>query len=439
MRIIATGDALFASRNLRGRFDPELVALLDEADAVFTNAEFTTPAHDTPAYPEGYTLGSQPWAIDELKSLGVNLVSGANNHAGDYGHVGVLDTLRAFEDRGLTPAGLGRTLAEARRPVFADVRDARIGLIGTATTAAGDFLASDAAPWGAARPGLNPLRWNVSMELPETQYKQLRTIDEALGTARTHRETDRVEIRENTDPDWFNFGVPNAVKVRKGSQARLVWEANPKDIAENCRAIRDARGTADVVIVSIHAHEGEQDGWYHPQPAPFIVEAAHAFVDAGADLVLCHGPHMLRGIDRYANGVIFYSLGSLVSDFETSTRVPVEMFQKYDLADDSYPSDLHQMRRRDPEGNPQGFYGDVRFDTSCFAAIDVDPDDGVKTVTIVPTRLRMNEDRHALRGIPRKADTEEARAIIDRLNAMSEPYATRLIFDTETGTGTLKL
>ncbi|WP_366293209.1 hypothetical protein [Paenibacillus sp. AN1007] len=47
MKFIVTGDALFSSRNVDKTMDPNLLALLKEADEVFTNAEFITPRKNT--------------------------------------------------------------------------------------------------------------------------------------------------------------------------------------------------------------------------------------------------------------------------------------------------------------------------------------------------------------------------------------------------------
>ena len=48
------------------------------------------------------------------------MLSFVNNHTGDYGWQGVLDTMKAAEDRNLIPCGLGRSLREARLPKFLD-------------------------------------------------------------------------------------------------------------------------------------------------------------------------------------------------------------------------------------------------------------------------------------------------------------------------------
>jgi poly-gamma-glutamate synthesis protein (capsule biosynthesis protein) len=59
------------------------------------------------------------------------------------------------------------------------------------------------------------------------------------------------------------------------------------------------------VIVSFHwGGEGEDT------PKPYQVTAAHRAIDAGADIVIGHHPHVLQGIESYNNGVIFYSLGN---------------------------------------------------------------------------------------------------------------------------------
>ncbi|MBT0651938.1 CapA family protein [Geomobilimonas luticola] len=69
--------------------------------------------------------------------------------------------------------------------------------------------------------------------------------------------------------------------------------------------IAKARQTADYVIVSFHwGTEGAE------RPHSRQVAAARRAIDAGADVVLGHHPHVLQGIERYKDGVILYSLGN---------------------------------------------------------------------------------------------------------------------------------
>ena len=71
--------------------------------------------------------------------------------------------------------------------------------------------------------------------------------------------------------------------------------------------ITQAKSQADFVIVSIHwGTEGKNF------VQPYQRTLAHKAVDAGADVILGHHPHVLRGIERYNKGLIFYSLGNFV-------------------------------------------------------------------------------------------------------------------------------
>lgn len=66
-----------------------------------------------------------------------------------------------------------------------------------------------------------------------------------------------------------------------------------------------ARQKADYVIVSFHwGKEGSSAAGANQRTA------AHKAIEAGADAVIGHHPHVLQGIERYKNGIIFYSLGN---------------------------------------------------------------------------------------------------------------------------------
>lgn len=73
----------------------------------------------------------------------------------------------------------------------------------------------------------------------------------------------------------------------------------------------------DWLILSLHW--GQE---YVSKPSKTQVEYAHAFIDAGADIIHGHHPHVLQPYERYKNKFIFYSLGNFVfdQDFQESTR-----------------------------------------------------------------------------------------------------------------------
>lgn len=73
--------------------------------------------------------------------------------------------------------------------------------------------------------------------------------------------------------------------------------------------VRQVREQADVVIASYHGGI-ELD----TTPSPSVVRGLRELVDAGADVVLGHHPHVLQPAERYRGGVIAYSLGNFVFD-----------------------------------------------------------------------------------------------------------------------------
>jgi poly-gamma-glutamate synthesis protein (capsule biosynthesis protein) len=86
----------------------------------------------------------------------------------------------------------------------------------------------------------------------------------------------------------------------------LYAEGRTEDIVADVRA---ARPTCDILVVSLHWGDEFID-----RPSPGDVQLAHAVVDAGADLIVGHHPHVLRGVERYGRGWIVYSLGNFVCD-----------------------------------------------------------------------------------------------------------------------------
>jgi len=73
--------------------------------------------------------------------------------------------------------------------------------------------------------------------------------------------------------------------------------------------VRELRRVANVVVVSVHW--GEE---FIQRPSPEEVRMARLLVDEGADLIIGHHPHVLRGVERYGKGCIIYSLGNFVCD-----------------------------------------------------------------------------------------------------------------------------
>jgi poly-gamma-glutamate synthesis protein (capsule biosynthesis protein) len=80
---------------------------------------------------------------------------------------------------------------------------------------------------------------------------------------------------------------------------------SPLDRRFILKDVGDLRDKVDVLVVSVH--------WGYVReryPLPSQRELGHAIVDAGADLVVGHHPHVVQGIERVGKGLIAYSLGN---------------------------------------------------------------------------------------------------------------------------------
>jgi poly-gamma-glutamate synthesis protein (capsule biosynthesis protein) len=96
------------------------------------------------------------------------------------------------------------------------------------------------------------------------------------------------------------FAGPNSYGVASAETSAI-----PQDVA-------DAKASADVVIVSLHA--GTE---YTDTPTAQQRTLAHAAIDAGAVVVLGHHAHVLQGLQEYNGGLIAYGLGNFVFDLDS--------------------------------------------------------------------------------------------------------------------------
>ena len=96
------------------------------------------------------------------------------------------------------------------------------------------------------------------------------------------------------------------------TEAPLYAEGQREFILADVRAAR----ARDVVVVSLHW--GDE---FIERPSPEDVALAHEIMDAGADLIIGHHPHVLRGVEKYGRGYIVYSLGNFVCDMLWDERM----------------------------------------------------------------------------------------------------------------------
>ena len=375
-RITLVGDCLFTQGLARGDSKLQrLLPFLRDADVTVANLEGTLADAATWASvidPDGIPIcgGLNVRGEDSVPSdlawLGIDMVGTANNHAMDWGPDGLLATTRKLTAAGIQHSGSGADLSQARKPAYYDGPGGRTALIACTSTYWPGALASHGNADIPGRPGVNPVRFR-------------------------------------TDGN--------------------ITVVDPRDLAEICAAVTDARAAADIVLVSCHTHEDSGDRLI---PPAFLTQLAHACVDAGTHGFFSHGPHVLRGIEMYRNAPIFYSLGAFIFRARNTQPLPEELYENCG------------MTGRDPleffAKTSRGWDEDAQFWQSVIARLEVDQG-RVTAVNLIPTAIQ--HDAAQTYGLPELAEGVRGQEILARMQKLSASFGT--VLDIDGGVGKVRL
>lgn len=405
-RVALVGDSII-NRRISVYDEPPFVELLNRirsADAGFTNFEMLVHDFQYPGAPVsgGTYMGAPPFVIDELKWAGFKLFAAANNHSFDFGTEGMLSNLHALRQAGVTYAGIGENLARARAPGYLDTKKGRIALIACASTFSILSPAGEQRPDMIGRPGLNPLRFKTTYTVEPSTLASLSALANPGGRGTSPR-------RE------LHFLGAN---FRAGEKPSVATEPDAKDMNGIAGAVHEARRQADWVIVSIHSHESAPGD--RELPAEFLVTFAHAMIDAGADVFVGHGPHVLRGIEIYKGKPIFYSLGNFIFQNETVAFQPQENYDSQALPLTASPADFFDARSAH---DTRSFPADREYWQSVEAEASFNAQRELREIDLYPIRLGFGESR-TQRGRPLPAGAEEAAVILNRLSKLSKSMGT---------------
>ena len=243
--IAAVGDIMMASPfPNESRMPPndgadllkEVTPILSAADIAFGNLE--GPMIDTGVSAKCRPGSTQCFAFrvptrygKYLKEAGFDVMSVANNHAGDFGLAGRISTQKVLDEQGIKYAG---SLDPHATTAFLEAKGKRIAVIG-------------------------------------------------FG---------------------HNNGMPSI-----------------NDLAGARQLVLEAKKKADIVIISFHGGAEGTDRQNVPNRNELFLGEnrgnlpafSHTVIDAGADLVLGHGPHVMRGMELYKDRLIAYSLGNFAT------------------------------------------------------------------------------------------------------------------------------
>lgn len=148
----------------------------------------------------------------------------------------------------------------------------------------------------------------------------------SAGAGGNARVANAPAIRETKGMKFHFFAYTNLYpkSLEAGENSPGVSSFVPEKAYGEIQAIKSA-DPKNIVIVLFHW--GEE---YEPHPNAFQRDTAHALVDAGADMVIGHHPHVAQDAEEYKGKHIFYSLGNFIFDQyfseETMRGLVVEAF-----------------------------------------------------------------------------------------------------------------
>ncbi|HLU54806.1 MAG TPA: CapA family protein [Pseudonocardia sp.] len=205
-----------------------------------------------------------PAHLDAVADAGFEVLTLASNHMFDQGPFGVADTVAAVRARGMRPVGAGATIEEARRPAVVERDGITFG-----------FLSYNAV--GPRESWATPVKAGVA---------PVRVIN--------HYELDVAS--PGSAPAEYTSVEPESEEAMRADIAALA---------------------ADVDVVCVSLHKGM--GFVHATLACYERPLARAAVEAGADVVIGHHAHILRGVEVYRGRPIFHGINHFVPAYTAET------------------------------------------------------------------------------------------------------------------------
>ena len=255
--VLMVGDIILDEPNPGPMFDPSRAALA-AGDVVIGHVEVphtnrgTEQSTDIPAPP------ADPENLSALRDAGFHIATLAGNHIADCGPSGIMDTAATLRELGIVPTGASSNLSEARKPAIVTARGQRVGVLS----------------YNCVGPRES---WATSKKAGCAYVKIL-----------THYELDYAS--PGGPPTIYTFAAQESLDA----------------MAADIGALREQ---ADIIVVAFHKGVGHTPAKIEMYEGP----VSRAAIDAGADIVIGHHAHIMRGIELHRGKPIYHGLGNFVT------------------------------------------------------------------------------------------------------------------------------
>lgn len=147
-----------------------------------------------------------------------------------------------------------------------------------------------------------------------------------IGTIDGNGENKVVTIEKNgLRLAFLSYNDIDNAKYKKG----VVCKYNKEQIIKDIQRVK----TRNVDAIFLILHWGDE---YIHRPSRKQIEAAHVFVDAGANFVICSHPHVVQPVEEYHDGLICYSLGNFIFDMTIPKASKTGMVVNLEISKNSF-------------------------------------------------------------------------------------------------------
>ena len=257
LKLMLVGDLILDEPDPDSFFEPAR-GVLRQADLLVGHVEVPHTRRgrentsDVPAPP------SDPDNLSALKRAGFHVATLAGNHISDAGPDGIEDTIATLRQMDIVTTGAGMNLAQAHEPAVVTSQGVKLGILSYNCVGPKDSWAGE----------------------------------KKAGCA-------YVQVISHYELDHASPGGP----------PRIYTFAEPESTDAMLADVEKLRREADVLIVALHKGIGHTPAALAMYERPL----AKAAIDAGADIVVGHHAHILRGIEMYKGRPIYHGLGNFVT------------------------------------------------------------------------------------------------------------------------------
>jgi len=263
----------------------------------------------------------QPTSMAKIfTDCGFDAMTIANNHMYAFGPDALLDTRALLQSKGIAVTGAGKNLAEACQPAIVERNGIKVGFLGFCS------VIPHGGEAGPDKVGIAPLRIKA-----------------------------KYDLRGPHSPPC------------------VITEPDSKDLKVIVDSVRALRPQVDVLMMAFHWGVD----WVPRVIADYQVTVAHACIDAGADLIMGHHPHVPKGIEVYKGKSIFYCMGALCM---TSWLGPMDAWRE--------PAWMHGSMRNYTDLDPDyPFMPYGKDSTKSLLVKAILSKEGVKRVSFLPLMI----------------------------------------------------